>query len=268
MVLWWVASVLALAGWRFWWLFALAGGVLLGWQGQLTAEALLPMALLLAAGLGVRSSRQSVRMVGYLVFVGVAATLVLHRWPGFYPERLFAGIRFSEDAVPFSAWLNVDKPLVAFWLLCCWPVVLKPWRQALHAAALCAPLTLAAVLSLALLTGLVAWQPGASVLAHPAGWQWAINMVLLTCLAEELLFRAWMMTGLAPRLGQRTALIASALLFGAAHLAGGWAWGLAATVAGLGYGLAYRRGGLLAAVLVHAAVNLAHAMWFTYPMLA
>lgn len=40
-----------------------------------------------------------------------------------------------------------------------------------------------------------------------------------------------------------------------------------AIIAGLGYGLAYRYGGFLAAVLSHFGLNAAHFLLFTYPAL-
>ena len=41
-----------------------------------------------------------------------------------------------------------------------------------------------------------------------------------------------------------------------------------ASIAGVGYGLAYRFGGLGAAVATHFGLNLLHFGLFTYPMLA
>jgi hypothetical protein len=64
------------------------------------------------------------------------------------------------------------------------------------------------------------------------------------------------------------AVAASALLFGAAHGAGGALYAALATVAGLGYALAYattRR--VEAAVLTHFIVNAVHFLGFTYPHL-
>jgi membrane protease YdiL (CAAX protease family) len=40
-----------------------------------------------------------------------------------------------------------------------------------------------------------------------------------------------------------------------------------ATLAGIAYGLAFRRGGLLAAVWAYFLLNLAHILLFTYPLL-
>ncbi len=43
---------------------------------------------------------------------------------------------------------------------------------------------------------------------------------------------------------------------------------LLAGIAGVGYGMAYRHGGLAAAVLAHLGLNAAHYGLFTYPMRA
>ncbi|MGB9092022.1 MAG: CPBP family glutamic-type intramembrane protease, partial [Pseudomonas farsensis] len=55
---------------------------------------------------------------------------------------------------------------------------------------------------------------------------------------------------------------------GLAHAGAGWQWVLLATLAGVGYGLAYRFGGLAAAIATHFGLNLLHFGLFTYPMLA
>jgi len=42
---------------------------------------------------------------------------------------------------------------------------------------------------------------------------------------------------------------------------------LLAGLAGIGYGLAYRFGGLSAAIATHFGLNVLHLVFFTYPML-
>jgi membrane protease YdiL (CAAX protease family) len=65
------------------------------------------------------------------------------------------------------------------------------------------------------------------------------------------------------------AIVASALLFGLAHLGGGWKFALAATLAGVGYGIAYHRTQRVeAAMAVHFGLNALHFLFFTYPAVA
>jgi membrane protease YdiL (CAAX protease family) len=61
--------------------------------------------------------------------------------------------------------------------------------------------------------------------------------------------------------------VIAAALFGLAHVSGGWQWVVVGSIAGIGYGLAYRHGGLQASVLAHFGLNAMHFFLFTYPML-
>ena len=105
------------------------------------------------------------------------------------------------------------------------------------------------------------------------GWLWALNNLLLVCLTEEALFRGYLQEELQRRIGDRRhgeplAIGVAAALFGLAHLAGGWSYVLVAGLAGVGYGIAYRYGGLQASVMAHFSLNLVHFTLFSYPMLA
>ena len=163
----------------------------------------------------------------------------------------------------------VDKPLIGFWLLlaCPWIVGRCPLRSFLYATALA--LTLSAVLALggALLMGVIAWAPK----WPDQGWLWMVNNLLLVTLVEEALFRGYIQGGLSrlmknlPR-GENLALLLASLIFGLAHAGAGWQWVVLASLAGVGYGLAYRFGGLGAAILSHFGLNLMHLALFTYPM--
>lgn len=105
------------------------------------------------------------------------------------------------------------------------------------------------------------------------GWLWALNNLLLVCMTEEAVFRSYLQETLSRRFhesryGDALAIGVGSILFGLAHFAGGEVLIVLSTLAGVGYGLAYRVGGLQAAVLAHFGLNLAHFTLFTYPMLA
>ncbi|WP_175774295.1 CPBP family intramembrane glutamic endopeptidase [Burkholderia anthina] len=240
--------------------------------GKLSPVVLAPLALLVAAAWGVAPGRpRAVRLVAHLAFAALAIALSLHLIPGFHNPRVIEPTRFTPDAVPFTMYLNFDKPLVGLWLLWVLPWVAPdvPLSRVLRTGAVAAVGTAAACLAGALLFGMVGWAP-----KWPAsGWMWLVNNVLLVTLAEEALFRGYIQGGLTRMLGRFAwgpwaALAIAAVLFGAAHAAGGWPWIVLGTVAGVGYGLAWRRGGLLAAALAHAGLNVIHFGLFTYPMLA
>ncbi|UII70119.1 CPBP family intramembrane metalloprotease [Pseudomonas sp. HN11] len=240
--------------------------------GQMGVLAGVSVALLLIAGYAVRQQRTPwARYLGHGLFIVLALGLAMHWLPGFYNGRGIAPQRFTEDAVPFSMYLNQDKPLIGFWLLlaCPWIVARRSLRLSLCVAALALTLTAVVALGGAVLLGITHWAPKWPEQA----WLWVLNNLLLVTLVEEALFRGYVQGGLSRRFkhlsyGDNVALLLASLLFGLVHLGAGWQWTLLATIAGAGYGLAYRFGGLGAAVLTHFGVNLVHFGLFVYPMLA
>jgi membrane protease YdiL (CAAX protease family) len=249
-----------------------AGYVLALTYGQISPQASLAIILLLLAGFAVQQQYVRYgRYLGHALFILLALTLALHWWPGFHNARMIDQERFTENAVPFSMHLNLDKPLIGFWLLlvCPWIIGRHSLTQALTAGALILSVTALVTLAGAWLLGIIEWSPK----WPPQAWLWINNNLLLVTLVEEALFRGYLQGGLSRHFkhlpyGEHLALLIAAILFGLAHWGTGWQWVLLATLAGIGYGLAYRFGGLAAAIATHFGLNLLHFGLFTYPMMA
>jgi membrane protease YdiL (CAAX protease family) len=238
--------------------------------GHLSLPAAMTFALLIMAGICVTQfSQRAVIGFGHGLFIVLTLALASHWLPGFFSERVIAAQRFSPDAAPFSMYLNLDKPLAGFWILlvCPWLLPAIPARQVAKTLVLTVLGTGVLCMTLAVFLGVTGWSPK---------WPeqspvWLLNNLLLVTLTEELFFRAYLQGGLQRlfqrwRFGHALAICIVATLFGLAHLGGGWQWALLAGIAGIGYGIAYRFGGLQAAVITHFGLNLLHFGFFTYPM--
>jgi membrane protease YdiL (CAAX protease family) len=95
-----------------------------------------------------------------------------------------------------------------------------------------------------------------NVARDETGVSFVILTVLLVPLVEERIYRGLVQRILARRLDERAAIGAAALLFGLAHL-GVYRVAIYQTcLLGVSFGIAYAEGGIVAAVLAHAAWNL------------
>ncbi|TVK93790.1 hypothetical protein AYJ01_09170 [Shewanella algae] len=195
-----------------------------------------------------------------------AVALTVHLLPGFDNLKLLDKVRASSGSAPFSMYLNLDKPLSLFLLLLAWPLVAGtpkplPRRKIILLALLFAATP--ALLGLASLSGAINWDP------KLPGWWWlfALNNLLLTCVAEEVLFRGALQQYLVKRGGALLGITLASVLFGLAHLAGGWTLALFAALAGVLYGLVFQLSGRLwLAALCHFCLNFCHLLLFSYPM--
>ncbi|WP_061239047.1 CPBP family intramembrane glutamic endopeptidase [Ectopseudomonas composti] len=189
--------------------------------------------------------------------------LAAHLVPGFSPWALWQPRSISPDAPPYALRLSWDKLLLGSALLAWWLGQPSKPARSVQGAALSCFVTLLAVPVLAMLVGLLAWQP-----KWPEGLLlWLLVNLGVAVLAEELLFRGVLQPALVKRLGTWPGLLLTAALFGAVHLPFSPLFALLATLAGLGYGLAFHYSGRLSlAIALHGAVNLLHLLLLSYPL--
>jgi membrane protease YdiL (CAAX protease family) len=175
----------------------------------------------------------------------------------------------SPLSPPFTHRLNFDTSaagLILFAFFCAPARSGEAWRAVARQTPIIVG-TAAVVLLLGVAGGFV----GVDVkLSHYTLVFFACNL-LFTCITEEAFFRGFMQARLALamkhwRAGPWIALLIAAVLFGLAHARGGPALIVLATIAGLGYGLAFLRSGRIeAAILAHITLNTLHFIAFTYP---
>lgn len=209
-----------------------------------------------------------------LAFFLLALAMALLLLPGFERTVVYADLVLSPGAAPYTLALGFPKVVPGILIL----GLINPDRvrsfaelgQLLKRVAPLFLVTLSAVLILSLALDYVAFAPKWTVVFLA----WALANLFFTCLAEEAFFRGFVQRELA-RLGGRgqeaavIAMVASAVLFGLAHFGGGWRYVSLATVAGLGYAIAYRLTSRVeAAMAVHFGVNATHFLLFTYPQIA
>lgn len=217
-----------------------------------------------------RAQGRVVRGVLLAAIALLSLALALHAVPGFANPLLFEDVQVSPGAAPVSLYLNLDKAAAGI-------VLCATFGAPARTAAACRAIgrawpvmaaTPVVVLGAGVLVGFAAFEPK---------WlPWAPLFLLInlfvTCLAEEAFFRALLQGRLEQALrgrphGAAIALGVASLLFGLAHLGGGPVLAALATLAGIGYGLAWRRGGIEAAILTHFAVNAGRFVLLTYPAL-
>ncbi|KFK95104.1 MULTISPECIES: CPBP family intramembrane glutamic endopeptidase [unclassified Serratia (in: enterobacteria)] len=198
----------------------------------------------------------------------VASSLALfcHLIPGFNNPLMVVQEKTGPLSSPYSLYYNFDKALVPFLLFACLPTLFnagKTEQQVGISAWVLLVLAVPALLLLAVALG------GLKIELYMPTWILAFMMANLffVSLAEEALFRGYLQQRIRQWLGAYPALVITALLFGAAHFAGGMLMVIFATLAGVIYGLAWmwsRR--LWVPVVFHFGLNLTHLLFFTYPV--
>jgi uncharacterized protein len=255
------------------WMGTLVLATALGYvSGVLTGLAVLPIAILAAlcfayGSVSQKPVRKAVLTLGIII---VTLMLALHTLPGFSNFRVARDVVLTPGAAPYSLYLNFDKTVAGLLIL---GLVYQPllrkwdnWISALQRAAPTLVLNIIVLIAVALLLGYLDFDPKWTAFF----WIWAPVNLFFTCLAEEAFFRGFIQRELADRISITWIPVAlSALLFGLAHIAGGWTYVLLATLAGLGYAVIFQRTQRIEmSILAHFALNATHFLLLTYPFSA
>jgi membrane protease YdiL (CAAX protease family) len=214
-----------------------------------------------------REKSSPLNVVLTLATILFSLALMAHVVPGFSNTLIVRDAVLSPGAVPYTLFMNFDKGQIGLFLLAFGPPLIARRRDWAAMLAVALPATLALIVVLmvcALLIGQIRFEP-----KWPAFlpiWLW--SNLLFTAAAEEALFRGVIQRKLQGSIRPVTGVIVAALIFGAAHYAGGLWSVVLATIAGLSYGWVFwRTNRIEASILTHFLVNTAHILGFTYPAL-
>ncbi|AMO92816.1 CAAX protease self-immunity family protein [Collimonas fungivorans] len=255
------------------WMVIAAGALLSGLASAvLSPMAVLELALFCLLAYLATTARRNLRLLFGVVAAILALALALHKLPGFNNPILLFQLRLSADSAPFTQYANFDKGaagLVLLAFMCTRASSAADWRKLLRQTG---PIALSAVIAVLGLATAIGYVKPDFKISQVSALFLSTNL-FFTVVAEEAFFRGLLQDRLALslarfRYGPLLAVACSALLFGAAHIAGGGTYVLLATVAGLAYAYAYyvtQR--IEAAIIVHFAVNAVHFIGFTYPHL-
>lgn len=199
--------------------------------------------------------------------------LMAHVVPGFSNTLIVRDAILTAGAVPYTLFMNFDKGQIGLFLLAFGPPLIASradWAAMLKVAIPAAIALIVVLMVCALLAGQIRFEPKwADFLSI---WLW--SNLLFTCAAEEALFRGVIQrrlqgAGSGASTRATAGLFAAAVIFGAAHYAGGVWSVMLATTAGVGYGWVFwRTNRIEASILTHFLVNTAHILGFTYPALS
>lgn len=215
-----------------------------------------------------------VKGLAFAAVVGLCIGLSIHALPGFHNIQVIPPTKLTPRALPYEQWVNFDKTLAGVLVLgICYRQLIRDGsrlKASLQRVAVPAVSTIVLIVLLSMAFGYVRWEPKWTT----QFWLWAAINLLSTCMSEEAFFRGFLQTELerlfAPRRASAGLAIAcSALLFGIAHIAGGWRYVILAAIAGAGYGIVfYRSRSIEMSILTHFSLNCVHFLLFTYPALA
>lgn len=211
-------------------------------------------------------------LCGILIFI-FSILLWYHKIPGFSNWLIVNGVRLSKDSLPFSMYLNFDKPLIGIFILGFGSLpLLKSKKEWVDMFAKTLPMALIGtfvIAGLAYYFGYIKFEPkwGSFFVV------WFLNNLFLSTITEEVLFRGFVQNYLSLafktiKIGNGLALLIAATLFAVVHT-GGLTYILLAFISGILYGWVYiKTNRIEASILTHLLLNSTHLLLFTYPGLA
>ena len=248
------------------------------YTGALTSDGIIAVAVLagvLFMMLRARANPEKKRshLLYFITVIILCALIAMKVLPGFNSISFAEDILLSPQSRSFSINFGYGKALVATLLLI---FMLEEgssangWRKILPITLAVSIVTVVVVLPLGMLFNIVAFEPKFQHIFLA----WAVVHLFSTVIIEEVFFRGILqkklsnfLTGKTPH-GSMWSILIIAFIFALVHWQGGVLYMILVFIAGGGYGIVYKVGGIEAAIGAHLMVNATHLVLFTYPMLA
>ena len=209
------------------------------------------------------------RILFALMVAVVSLALAMHLIPGFSHYKIAETILISSGAPAININANIDKVFAGvILLLMANTIKLSQPKTSSKADFHLVPFYTLLVLIVAYLTGL-----DLDVKLPQVTLVFIATNLVFSVITEEAFFRVVIQNTLMNTFKNRLpwasglAIVLTSVLFGLAHIAGGWHFVILATFAGLIYGYVYHRTGrLTVAIVTHLSVNVGHFLLLVYPV--
>lgn len=204
----------------------------------------------------------------------ISCALIFHLLPGFHNWQILSKVQISPDGLPYSLWLNFDRPWVGLFPLALTIPLISSKAAFLKMLKIGLPLSILGILimiGISVGSGQIRWD-----LKIPLFFFiWVIDNLIFVCIPEEAFFRGFIQKGIYDWFEERKwaglmSIFLTSLLFTLAHIH--WIkdpFFLAfVCLASIIYGTIYQiTRSIEASILCHFGLNLAHVLLFTYPAL-
>jgi membrane protease YdiL (CAAX protease family) len=261
------------------WLWAtfLGIAIILAWESHVISYmALIPISVLFFCQYCLtREIAKPIRLILFGIVVIVSLALGFHFLPGFNNWKLVSQAQLCPNALPYSLFLNFDKPFMGIFTLALSVPLLSTaaqWRKMLK---ITLPSTLLGILvmaGIALKIGMIAWCPKITWIFFP----WMIINLIFVSIPEEAFFRGFIQRELYLWFGKTPlsaigSVVITSFFFVLLHLiwVGSYSFLSLVFIASVIYGALYQwTQAIESSIFCHYLFNVTHFLLFTYPALS
>ncbi|HEY2810774.1 MAG TPA: type II CAAX endopeptidase family protein [Rhabdochlamydiaceae bacterium] len=222
-----------------------------------------------------REIYKPLRLILFGIVVIVSLALGFHFLPGFNNWKLLSQAQLCTNALPYSLFLNFDKPFIGIFTLALSVPLLATAAQWSKMLKITLPATLLGILimtGIALKIGMIAWCPKISLIFLP----WMVINLIFVSIPEEAFFRGFIQRELYLWFGETPlsaigSIAITSFFFVLLHLiwVGSYSFLLLVFIASVIYGTLYQwTRSIESSILCHYLFNVTHFLLFTYPALS